>query len=151
MCEHATGSRFTDWCKARSSRSSSTPHCFMHPAHESKVFRLRPCLHVVMNVWHMKVVSLEDLVFRMFLEAPLLQRTQSNSCPPAAGKASIQTMKVNLEKIGHTLEMDRLNANSRDPETLFTNVGIRKNQQGAQNGYILICSTNKIGMLFCLH
>ena len=41
---------------------------------------------------------------------------QSNSCPPAAGEASIQTMKVHLDKREHTLETDRLNANSRDPE-----------------------------------
>jgi len=58
-------------------------------------------------------------------------------------------MKVNLEKMGHTLETDQLNANSRDPE--FTNVSIHKNKQGPQIGYILVCSTNKIGMLHCLH
>ena len=64
-----------------------------------------------------------------------------NACVPTAGKASIQTMKVNLDKREHTVETDQLNANSRDPEKLFTNVSIHKNKQGAQIGYILICST----------
>ena len=42
----------------------------MHPAHEEgNVLRPLPCLHVVMNVCHMKVVSWEDVAFMMFLEA----------------------------------------------------------------------------------
>ena len=76
---------------------------------------------------------------------------QSNSCPPAAGEASIQTMKVHLDKREHTLETDRLNANSRDPEKLFTKVSIHKNKQGAQIGYILICSAKELQILVCLH
>jgi len=60
-------------------------------------------------------------------------------------------MKVNLDKRANTLEANGLNTNSGDPEKLFTNVSIRKNKRGVQIGYILVCSTNKIGMLHCLH
>ena len=116
------------------------------PAHACKILLACCCLIEVKRV---KKAATNPFGSEGFSCIP--ERKQSDACPPAAGEASIRTMKVHLHKREHTLETDRLNANSRDPEKLFTNVSVRKNKQGAQIGYILICSTNKIGMLFCLH